>query len=301
MVHAEGFDVNEEGMSTGDTPLTVAARFGNLEILETVLSAPNIHPHSFSQPLNIAISADNAAVVLALVERRKNSDGVLHLAASLGAIETMRACMQQLPITASEINKKISHGTPLQLACQSQQVDAVRELLSHPDVDALCLSPAVSHGNTLLHQQCQFGGSGPVIEELVKALGSQVNLRNSSGETPLHLACRDRRVDNVRALLTAPNNTLDVNARHAVSGETGLHIACRMHTLELLQILLDAPGIDVNQTDHNGWTPLHFACRGPGMDLVQRLLASPNINVNARNRRPGGAQLRGYIASIFLA
>ncbi|XP_054254261.1 SMC5-SMC6 complex localization factor protein 1 [Indicator indicator] len=57
-----------------------------------------------------------------------------------------------------------------------------------------------------------------------------------------------------------------------LKGETALHIACRNNKVERLIQLLSSPGIDINVKDYAGWTPLHEACNHGSTVCVREIL-----------------------------
>ncbi|XP_059348409.1 SMC5-SMC6 complex localization factor protein 1 isoform X1 [Ammospiza nelsoni] len=57
-----------------------------------------------------------------------------------------------------------------------------------------------------------------------------------------------------------------------IKGETALHKACRNNKVERLIQLLSLPGIDINVQDYAGWTPLHEACNHGSTVCVREIL-----------------------------
>uniref|UniRef100_A0A803VE40 SMC5-SMC6 complex localization factor 1 n=1 Tax=Ficedula albicollis TaxID=59894 RepID=A0A803VE40_FICAL len=57
-----------------------------------------------------------------------------------------------------------------------------------------------------------------------------------------------------------------------IKGETALHRACRNNKVERLIQLLSSPGIDINVRDYAGWTPLHEACNHGSTVCVREIL-----------------------------
>ena len=64
----------------------------------------------------------------------------------------------------------------------------------------------------------------------------------------------------------------DINRRNS-KGESRLHHACIKNNPSRLKELLAVPGIDVNVADNFGWTPLHEACNHGHIECVKLLLA----------------------------
>lgn len=85
---------------------------------------------------------------------------------------------------------------------------------------------------------------------------ADVNCRNASQQTPLHLACLSQSIGTVEILLKYGAN---VNAVYR-DGRTALHAAIvkQSRCLDCCNALLKA-GADVNKADDYGYTPLHIA------------------------------------------
>ncbi|KAE8150209.1 ankyrin repeat-containing domain protein [Aspergillus avenaceus] len=95
------------------------------------------------------------------------------------------------------------------------------------------------------------------------------NVPSNSGETPLHVACRNKNIQAVKMLLKAG---ADVNA---VTGDgwTALLLCAREGFFEIVEVLVEY-GAEVNYKGVNGWTALHLAVRGSWAFTVQRLLGA---------------------------
>lgn len=70
----------------------------------------------------------------------------------------------------------------------------------------------------------------------------------------------------------------DINFKER-SGLTPLHIACQYRRTESVSRLL-SKGAKVHVQDQDGWTPLHYACFSGKVEVVRLLLANgANVNV----------------------
>lgn len=96
------------------------------------------------------------------------------------------------------------------------------------------------------------------IKKVELLLKDQPNLVSSPdeklGQTPLHIAAFDNRIDIAKLLLA---NHADVNAK-ASNGSTPLHLAAAKGNKDMVELLL-ASKADVNAVDKDGWSPLHSA------------------------------------------
>jgi ankyrin repeat protein len=73
------------------------------------------------------------------------------------------------------------------------------------------------------------------VVALLLQRGVNVNVRNSRGQTPLHIAAQNGQLDVVRLLLASQQ--IDVNARDQ-QGSTPLHLASEKGHVEVVQLLV---------------------------------------------------------------
>lgn len=69
----------------------------------------------------------------------------------------------------------------------------------------------------------------------------------------------------------------NVNKRNG-KGETPLHVACNNRKLDRIEQLLSL-GAEINTRDNAGWTPLHEACCFGNIDVVKELLKDNSIDL----------------------
>ncbi|MGD0767025.1 MAG: ankyrin repeat domain-containing protein [Tepidisphaeraceae bacterium] len=112
------------------------------------------------------------------------------------------------------------------------------------------------HARKPLHAAA-FKGDIAVARCLI-ADQTEINAKDSGGESPLHLAASAGQLAMVELLLA---NQADVNATDS-DGETPLHLAVFQGHKEVAKLLL-ANKAEVNAKDNDGETPMHVAvCEG---------------------------------------
>lgn len=84
--------------------------------------------------------------------------------------------------------------------------------------------------------------------------------------------------DEVRALLDDPDT--DVNVTDS-TGETPLHKACCAGKLQIIKLLLQQDDIDINKRNNNGQTPLHIVSKVGNIEAAQLLLDAESDESNA--------------------
>ena len=93
--------------------------------------------------------------------------------------------------------------------------------------------------------------------DLIKLISSHaIDLKDSKGNTPLHIACKYAVVEIVEFLVEKKCNQNALNDHN----ELPLHIACKHCDATIVKLVSTAPELDVNVKDNAGNTPLHIAC-----------------------------------------
>ena len=152
-------------------------------------------------------------------------------------------------------------------ACVADNVDIVKQYLSSNMVPMF-------NGNTLLHIACEWG-SKIVAQYIITTAKCDINATNSIGETPVHTACRHRKVEIIKLFLNAGQCDDVLFNKFSVLSETPLHLACSHTDSTIANLILDIGqrlNLDVDTPDQYGDTPLMNACRSGNVHLVERLV-----------------------------
>lgn len=130
-------------------------------------------------------------------------------------------------------------------------------------------------GDTPLHIAVRKGNKD-IIGLLLAAEKINVNIINADGDTPLFLAVKLKQYALVKMLLEA--NVMSLHIRNN-SRKTPLSLAFELQDKKLIAIIMDAQG--VNAPDFNGLTLLHYAVMYENAFFVNALLGDKRVNVNA--------------------
>lgn len=129
--------------------------------------------------------------------------------------------------------------------------------------------------------QAVRSGSSAVLDQLLRS-GASTGARNAAGNTALHTAASDGRLDAAKVLL---RHGADANTRNNL-GNTPLHVAAAHNDGELVALLLQH-GADANITNDQGQTPRMLAeSSGPPTDAADG--RSPRRNAAALCKKHEG-------------
>ena len=206
----QGASPNFKRSYDGATPLMVAAKAGNLDIIRVLLpKTTNINTVTY------------------------NGNTVLHFAAKATAQSQAVDIIKILVEAGVNIDKvNALKKMALHIASAGGSWNVVRYLLTKsktPDIGD-------DDGYTYAHYAC---GKQPNLEIIMRAFenGSRVvHITNKSGDTPLHIACQWGHLDIVSFLASKKIGLEAMNNQ----GETPLTVSCKYKQYDLAKILLKA-------------------------------------------------------------
>lgn len=174
--------------------------------------------------------------------------------------------------------------TPLHSLAKSGDYETIKTILTrieekHTSRFNKVVNAQDRDGDTPLHLAA-YNGKLDVIEYLISK-GANVNAKSKDNWVPLHWASHSGVLGVVKHLVS---NGADVNAKNKQDG-TPLHLAARMGKLNVVEYLLGkGANVDANTTRplYNG-TPLHLAAYHGELDIAKYLIGK-GANVNARDR-----------------
>ncbi|CAG7816021.1 unnamed protein product [Allacma fusca] len=233
----------------GRSALHLAAAFGHTHIVQFLLEKGAVIDSLSEErltPLMCGAASGNLTVIEVLISHGAdiNFNGnktPLHWAVASGSAD----CVKKLITSGAAVNVPCELGvTPLLVAAAFGKVEIAKILLEHgADVRAV---QGVSLDSALY--LATAAGSMPCVKFFLEKLSPHI--RNTYGETPLHLS---ESTETAALLLVKGGNPDAVD----IYGRSPLHFAVMKEFLKLKTLV--QYGADVNLQDKHGQTPLHLA------------------------------------------
>ncbi|KAI1288065.1 hypothetical protein F5Y03DRAFT_401842 [Xylaria venustula] len=281
-------DVNRMD-SLGNTALHYISNSTSVEVVELLIAhgagIELINSRGFT-PLCVATKAPNNAVVECLVRHgaRINTaagslDGPFILACHHGSLD-----MVKIMHTSKTDPAKVNHVNPRSLLGTALNAALLR--LENTDEKQTIINYLLEEGSGEVNIRTMFWGNAlqaacltstvETVRMLIDQHGSDVNVKDNVGRTPLHIALYRTR-EYVELLRNRGADLDDVD----ITQRTALHFAVLSGRLDVVKLVLDQRPEFVNHKDVHGWTPLLWALRVTGkwgtqtseiQSIVQELL-----------------------------
>ncbi|MCJ1407546.1 hypothetical protein MMC19_001617 [Ptychographa xylographoides] len=279
-----GVDIDTRD-DTGCTPLMVASRYGNLEVVQmneirssTVDAVPALGGMT---ALELAVIGNHGEIVEmllgwgAVVNPPYRCDGT---PLQLAMVEGSEQMILQLLQAGADINYPAPGGrrTALQSAVENNRFDIVRLLLGH---GANVNAPASSKGYTALQIACIKGHTELIVLLLAHAADINAPAAAEEGLTALQAATlyghRSISIDLIQ-------RGANVNAGASSGGYTAIQAAANNgDTVIFDHLLLVGANIETSLRGQ-GYTVLQAACRSGHLAMVNHILAIRSIGVNEK-------------------
>jgi ankyrin repeat protein len=205
----------------GETALSLTSVFGNLEIMNLILDHPKfMYLESGNFMLNL-VSNPAKFGVLRLLLTHPNSRNKINInyisnlhdtyGLSLLEISLIKDNTPVFRLLLKHPNIKVSHELSVKLltiATNRRDTDALKSILDF-GIDINTPINPKNENETILHMSCHIR-STKVVNFLVNKKSIDINLKDSYGFTPLHIAINNSYIDIVILLLTNPRTNIDI-------------------------------------------------------------------------------------------
>ncbi len=233
----------------------------------------------------------------------KDNDGhtLVYYSISNGKFEITKFLFNSVKVEPTDVNTGFTN------ACQREYLETVKYVFANFNLDSDTVNTgfyyACSHGcvNVARYIAGNFNlnpnittekgdtclmihNLHPKICQILLEIGTDVNIKNNSGDTALIIAIYYKNVRIVKLLLQVPD--IDVNIKNK-DGDTALFKCLELNPdIEIVKLLLQVPSIDVNIKNKDGNTALLKCLEwARDIEIVKLLLQVPNININIKSSR----------------
>ncbi|KAF3793283.1 Ankyrin repeat-containing protein [Nymphaea thermarum] len=268
------------GDQKGVDDMTLAARYGRVEVVKLLLS----------DPIKMIASLHNASVngdIAALAEMMKEEEGrdllgqvtpvlsntCLHICASYGHAHFASAVLRLRPELASARNGRTE--TPLHIACREGKAETARLLLeANPYLACDALVAAGDEKGADAITLAARHGHVEVVKLLLSDRWWPLFRAEGSPARPLLEAANGGHSDVVREILVVePSALMEGDPK----GSTALHLAAGYGHVQLAKELLKISYNACLLRDKEGRTPLHLAAMCGYVEIMEEILSvKPN-------------------------
>ena len=288
------------------TPFAHACHKGNLEVVKLLLADARVEVVETCNPMTPSYPRPQASTIL-------------HVTCQAGQVEVMKLLLESPRINVGAISKRFNSLIRLAeqtndtamleilladervqieqektepvicLPCATGRLQALELLLNSPRVDFSSLWVSADPSSGLMQGKrplCVAVSEGQleIVTHLITlqkpGIRVDVNIRSSSGATPLRLACEKGHREIMAALLAL--SQIDVDTTN-LEGLTAFQTACSSGAIAIVEILLADGRVNTNHRSKKGDTALHLAAKANRVDIVEALLQIPDIDINVQN------------------
>ncbi|CAH0702580.1 unnamed protein product [Spodoptera exigua] len=298
-----GADVHVRGGKQRETALHIAARIPDGDKCALMLlksgAGPNKATEDGQTPVHVAAKYGNLATLLLLLEdggdplrKTKTGETPLHMACRSCKPDVVRHLIEFVKdhkgenVATSYIDSVDEDGaSALHFACK-----ITKEEVKIPTADRQVVKCLIENGAdvTLITKHnyetafhfCAIAGNNDVMTEMIAHISPAdvsraLNKQNSIGWTPLLIACHRGHMELVSTLLTN-HARVDV---FDTEGRSALHLAAEHGFLQVCDALLTNKAF-INSKARNGRTALHLAAMNGYAHLVKFLIRDHNAMID---------------------
>ena len=275
LISADQTLVNMIHKKSGDSPLIVASRLMNKEIVKLLLeNGANIEHKNLDgkQAIHEAASCGSQDILEQLISRKadvdalKRADWTPLMFACVNGHLKCAAVLVEYGASCGRMNK--DGWTPFHLACREGHLDIVKYLLT---VDGKSYLKSSKNLRTPLHTSCMHGQMN-VCQQLIDLPGIDIRAKDSCGSTPALDSIRFNFIDITKMLVEKSPDCLKDQDN---LGKSAIHIAAQSGHCDALQYLHnDCCWNDINQSCGNAkMTPLHYAAKEGNIEALRYIMS----------------------------
>ncbi|PVD33493.1 hypothetical protein C0Q70_04749 [Pomacea canaliculata] len=253
----------------------------------------NLQNTTGDTPLHVAVKHKNWNMMEVLLHRRGKSDvmdceqrSVLHIAASFSDPVQFPNIDKILPLLIrnnNDINKEDGEGnTPLHLAALAGNIRFMKTLLDH----GARADGVNKEQKTVLHMMATAkNNTSSNVDSLRKVLslivkrGAPYQKTDCAGHSALHLGAKNGNWTLVEFLLQLTHKVGDLNSKCHL-GDSAIHLAAKCQNWDIVKLLVEE-GALIDELDNEGFHVLHKMAMGESVDKdLLSLFVTNSFNFN---------------------
>ncbi|KAI9859753.1 MAG: hypothetical protein M1813_006470 [Trichoglossum hirsutum] len=272
--------------SKGRTPMHRAAASGNVEIVKLLMECVSnaFEPDRKGRsPLFLACAAGwhkTARLLLhhgsSVMSKDECLRTPLHIASFNGAFDIVELLLSHGVVNLSAADK--DGRTALHEAAVRSWLPIVERLIQA----GLGVNTRDNRGRTPFHDACRSSNPSDTVVQFLLSKNAFHNIPDTDGYYPLHHAAEKDKIVVVTELVIHGTNVNVTDKR----GRTPLHVACQSKhfSISMLKTLIKKHQASANSRDIDGNTPLHLACQSVYTSVViLEALIDSGANPDERN------------------
>lgn len=259
------------------SPLHLAIGKGNIEAVKTMLYSNRVNPNVTDEngvtPLIAAIEKGDEDIARVIISHHKtelNDKGTTSTHPfELAISKNMESIALKLLNDCSRLNLKNCNGSILLFgAIERSMADVAGNLLWHNDIKL------IGNNSELVCMAIEKN-----MHEVANILLQRPDLVEKKEDEPLYRALETKDLEKIQKLF---NYRIETNVRNSL-GQTALHLAVKANSIELFKIVLKKIDKKLNFVDNEGNTALHLAVANRNEEITRLLLEKSRVEKDIPN------------------